>query len=123
MTGKLILVIDDDPDVLDVMNIVLTKGGFDVVTAGSGNDGIAAFTARRPALVLCDMMMESIDEGLQVASTLKRLDASIPVLLVSSVGDSAQGTMPMLDLGFDGAIQKPIEPTELIATVRRKLGL
>lgn len=120
---KLILVIDDDPDIIESVEAILSGEGFRVVTAMSGQKGIEAYREEKPDLVLCDMMMEHIDEGSKVADTIRAEDTELPVFLVSSIGDATARNISIGDLGFNGVFQKPIKPEELIQTINQALSL
>ena len=82
MAGKkLIMVIDDDPDILASIMAVLEAEGYIVSTQMSAQEGISAFATITPDLVICDMMMERIDAGTRVADEIKLNHPSIPVYL------------------------------------------
>ena len=105
---KKVLIIDDDPAILDSVKAILDGNGYNSVTALSGDEGVTVFTAENPDIVLCDMMMEHIDEGSKVAKVIKEKNNSIPVFLLSSIGDSTANTINITDLGFNGVFQKPV---------------
>jgi CheY-like chemotaxis protein len=121
MSTKNILVIDDDPDILESVSVILKSQGYSVATALSGKDGIDAFEKSKPDLVLCDMMMETIDQGVKVAARLKKKDASVPVYLLSSIGAATAMNTDVAGMGFDGVFQKPVDPDSLIAAVKKAL--
>ncbi len=120
---KVILVIDDDPDILDSIKAILTANGFDVVTAMSGKEGIEAVTGSKPDLILCDMMMERIDAGTKVAQEIKKSNPSIPIYLLSSIGNATATNVEIDKLGFDGVFQKPINPDNLVSTIKKALKI
>jgi DNA-binding response OmpR family regulator len=120
---KLILVIDDDSDIVTSIQVILEGEGFGVITANSGKDGISSFMKNRPALVLCDMMMESIDSGSKVAAEIRKADEHVPLYLLSSIGDATASNIEVGDLGFSGVFQKPVSPAQLVSTVKKSLGI
>ncbi len=122
MSAKKILVIDDDPDILDTAKIVLDSQGYNTVTASGGKAGVELFAAEKPDLVFCDMMMESVDEGAKVAAKIRETDREVPLFLLSSIGNATSVTIDVASLGFTGVFQKPFEPRNLIETVRKYLG-
>jgi DNA-binding response OmpR family regulator len=122
MAKKKILIIDDDPDILDSVEAILTNNGFDVITADSGKDGLSAFGTSKPDLILCDMMMESIDEGSKVATGIRSKDKKIPIYLLSSIGDATAVNIEIDKLGFNGVFQKPVNPETLVNAVKKALG-
>jgi CheY-like chemotaxis protein len=120
---KLILVIDDDPDILDSIKAILTANGFDVVTAMSGKEGIEAVSKSKPDLILCDMMMERIDAGTKVAQELKKDNPNLPIYLLSSIGTATATNIEIDKLGFNGVFQKPVNPDNLVATIKKVLNM
>jgi DNA-binding response OmpR family regulator len=118
---KCILAIDDDPDILESIKVVLEKNGFAMVTALSGKEGIEAARKNRPDLILCDMMMESIDSGAKVALEIKRSIIGVPIFLLSSIGNVTASNIEVDKLGFDGYFQKPVDPDSLISVVKDAL--
>ncbi len=120
---KLILVIDDDPDILDSIKAILKANGFDVVTAMSGKEGIEAVSKSKPDLILCDMMMERIDAGTKVAQELKKDNPNLPIYLLSSIGTATATNIEIDKLGFNGVFQKPVNPDNLVATIKKVLNM
>ncbi|HOE20226.1 MAG TPA: response regulator [Spirochaetota bacterium] len=120
---KLILVIDDDPDILDSIKAILAANGFDVVTAMSGKEGIEAVSKNKPDLILCDMMMERIDAGTKVAQELKKNNPNLPIYLLSSIGTATATNIEIDKLGFNGVFQKPVNPDNLVAIIKKALNI
>ncbi len=118
---KNILVIDDDPDILDSIEAILDAHGFEVVTAASASDGIARVQDSSPDLVLCDMMMEQIDAGSKVSRHIKENNPDLPVYLLSSIGTVTAQNVEIDKIGFDGVFQKPISPDILVQSVQKAL--
>ncbi len=124
MSGKkMILIIDDDPDILDSITAILKAEGFDTATAMSGEEGIELVNNVKGDLVLCDMMMERIDAGTKVAQEIRRKDAEIPVYLLSSIGSATATNVEIDKLGFDGVFQKPVAPDTLVTTIKKALKM
>jgi phosphoserine phosphatase RsbU/P len=118
-----VLIIDDDSAVLILLKRMLSKQGYEVLAARSGEEGIASAIASQPGLIICDWMMPGIN-GLEVCQRVKndpRLSTTFFILLTSldSVADRVKG----LDAGADDFISKPIEQNELQARVRAGLRL
>ncbi len=120
---KRILVIDDDPDITDSITTVLEASGFEALAAGNGEEGFAAIEKFRPDLVLCDMMMERIDAGSKVVSEIRKKDKTLPVYLLSSIGDATAQNIDPGSLGFSGVFQKPVSPDQLISTIKKALRI
>lgn len=121
--AKKILIIDDDPDILDSIKAILDGNGFASVTAMSGSDGVDAFKKEKPDLVLCDMMMESIDEGMKVAGEIRKIDGKVPMYLLSSIGAATASNIEVSKLGFNGVFQKPVDPGNLVSSIKKALGM
>ena len=116
-----ILCVDDDPDVLFSLKIVLESDGYAVVTAADGKAGVQVFRESRPDLVLLDLMMEEIDAGTRVLKAMQAIDRKVPVYLLSSTGDYLQGATDTSELGLAGVFQKPVDPNILLGLLRAKL--
>jgi len=116
-----ILVVDDDPDFLYALRLMLEKGGYVVVTAESAEDGLKAYRQQTPDAVLVDLMMEEVDAGVSFVKELKALSNNAPVYMLSSAGDSFSETAPYAELGLAGVLQKPIDQDELMTLLRAKL--
>lgn len=121
--AKKILIIDDDPDICDSIKAILTANGFEAVTALSGKEGIDAANSSKPDLILCDMMMERIDAGTKVAQEIKKSNPSLPIYLLSSIGQATATTIEVDKLGFNGVFQKPVNPDHLLSSIRKALGM
>lgn len=123
MSDKKILVIDDDPDILESISAVLSSEGFNVLTAIDGKVGVEKFKSEKPDLVLCDMMMERVDAGSKVAEMIRKEDSKTPVYLLSSIGNATASNISVVDLGFNGVLQKPVDPDTLISQIKKALGV
>lgn len=122
MLGRdLIVVIDDENDIRELIQYNLTKAGYDVRCAASGEDGLALINQCSPSLILLDLMLPGID-GLDVCRTLKRNPAlaAIPVIMISARGEEAD-VVSGLEIGADDYVSKPFSPRVLLARVRSVL--
>jgi DNA-binding response OmpR family regulator len=120
--GKyVILCVDDDPDVLMPLKIVLEAGGYAVVTAPDAKEGILAFRESKPDLVILDLMMEEIDTGIRVIREMQALDSRVPIYMLSSTGDYLHSTVDINSLGLAGVFQKPVNPKILLSLLQAKL--
>ena len=121
MAPSRILVVDDDPAVLDVLRSALARGGHDVLAAASGMEGLVRAQAERPDLVLLDILMPGMD-GWETLRLLK-LDAAtraIPVVIVS-VRSQPRDLVRGLQEGATGYVAKPFDVGELLASVAAAL--
>ena len=121
--GKhVILCIDDDPDTLVSLRVVLESAGYLVVTASTAAEVLEAYETARPDALIVDLMMEQIDTGMKVARDLQALGNTAPLYFLSSTGDYLQGAMDVSELGASGVFQKPLDPHVLLSLLQRKLG-
>jgi two-component system alkaline phosphatase synthesis response regulator PhoP len=118
---KLILIIDDDPEILRSTKAVLEANGFDTETAVSGRDGLESLSRVKPDLILCDMMMERLNTGIRVAQEIREKDREVPIFLMSSIGDVTAMNTDIREIGFNGVLQKPVNPDTLISAVEGTL--
>jgi DNA-binding response OmpR family regulator len=120
--SNLILNVNDDEAARYVVRRVLEKAGYRVREAASGLEALAAVREERPALIVLDVQLPDIN-GLEVCRRLKADPATldIPVLQTSATFITADRKIEGLDSGADGYLAQPIEPPELLATVRALL--
>jgi len=118
-----ILVIDDDADVRETIRVTLESVGYEVVDAGDGQQGLAAFCRRVPDLVITDIVMP-VTEGLQTIREIRRLRPAAPILAVSAGGRAGQHDFLEIArrLGAWDVMVKPFDPDELIARVKSCLA-
>ena len=117
-----ILLVDDDPDILESLRVVLEAHDYVVVTASSGQEGLKVFKEVNPDLLIVDLMMEEIDSGTSFVKELKVAGNTAPVYLLSSTGDTLAETTDSSALGLTGVFQKPINTQMLLALLKAKLG-
>jgi two-component system alkaline phosphatase synthesis response regulator PhoP len=121
--GKhVILCVDDDPDVLASLRVILESGGYAVVTARTGKEGLREFRESKPDLVILDLMMEEIDAGTRILEEMKAGAPQVPVIMLSSTGDYFMGAADTDEMGLAGVFQKPIDPKILLGLLRAKLN-
>jgi DNA-binding response OmpR family regulator len=114
--GRTVVVVDDDPAVLDILTRYLTGEGFQVVTVEKGSEAVRVCREVHPAAVTLDVMMPDVD-GWSVLAALKAEPAlaHIPVIMLTIVEDRNLGRA----LGADDYLVKPLEPQRLLETLRR----
>jgi len=123
MPGK-ILVVDDDPDILDAVTMILESQGYQVSTARDGIEGLATLKAENPDLMILDLMMPKMD-GFAVCKELQDPRWSkykdIPILILTSVREEASRRRYELETGLeldvDDYIEKPMSPDVLLERV------
>ncbi len=118
MPTEHILVVDDEPGILEVVSKYLAREGFQVSTARDGEAAVAAFSSQRPDLVILDVMLPRLD-GLEV---LRRMRAArpVPVIMLTAKGEETDRVVG-LELGADDYIAKPFSPRELVARIKAVL--
>ncbi|MBP0000552.1 MAG: response regulator [Cyanobacteria bacterium SID2] len=120
--NRCILIIDDEEDIREVTQLTLElEGGWDVLTASSGMEGIALAERERPDAILLDVMMPDMD-GIATIGGLKDnpQTRSIPVLFLTAKGQS-DALEEWLELGVTATISKPFNPLQLVSQIRQIL--
>jgi DNA-binding response OmpR family regulator len=118
-----ILIVDDDPDIVDAGRLVLEREGYEVVGAPNRADGMKKLEEIKPDLLILDVMMEEPDDGLRMAREIRKSGNTVPIIMLTSV-NAAMG----LNIDKDGEIvpvdefqPKPVEPQTLVAKVKKLL--
>ena len=121
MAKQKILAVDDEEDILELLRFNLTKEGFSVLCAATGEEGLKTAHSQRPDVILLDLMLPGMD-GLEVARRLKKEEATkgIPVIMVTAKGEEAD-IVTGLEVGAEDYITKPFSRKVLIARVRALL--
>lgn len=125
---KLILIIDDDPDFADAVSNLLGSNGYDVDYAENGADGFEKALARKPDLILLDVMMTTKTEGFDLSRKLKNDPATnnVPVVLVTGIRRDMNipySFEPDDDwLPVRALIEKPIRPENLLKIISEQIG-
>lgn len=119
--NKKILVIEDEPDLVEIISYNLNRDGFKVIAATRGDDGLELIRQQGPALVILDLMLPGID-GLEICQRMKadRETSEIPIIMVSARGEESDVVLG-LGLGADDYLPKPFSPRELLARVKAVL--
>jgi two-component system OmpR family response regulator len=119
-----ILVVDDEPNIVDVISMALRFQGFEVATAGTGGEAITAVEEFRPQLLVLDIMLPDMD-GFDVAVRLAAKHVSPPILFLTA-RDATEDKVRGLTIGGDDYVTKPFSLEELVARIRtilRRSGL
>lgn len=119
--GQTVLVVDDEPGILEIVQVHLQAQGFDVITAASGAEAIQHLLAARPHLIVLDPLLPDMD-GWELLRRLKAdpQTASIPVIILSALASNAD-IQHGLALGAMDYVTKPFDPQDLVARVRNYL--
>jgi two-component system phosphate regulon response regulator PhoB len=121
MTRERILLIEDEPDIAEVLQYNLEKEGFAVETARRGDSGLEAIRRDAPDLVLLDLMLPGLD-GLELTRLLKRDGGTsrVPIVMLTARGEEVDRIVG-LELGADDYISKPFSPREVVLRVKAVL--
>ncbi len=120
---KKILLVDDDPDFVEAVKVIVEKGGYDVRVAYDGQEGLEAVAEEKPDLIVLDVMMPVMN-GHEACAKLKsdKETADIPIILLTAVADrvttSTYTHRDMLESEADDYIPKPVEPKDLLELIR-----
>ena len=114
-----LLVVEDDPNIVELLSASLRFAGFEVRTATSGSEGVAAFTERRPDLVVLDVMLPDLD-GFEVIRRMRAEGVRTPVVFLTA-RDATEDKIRGLTLGGDDYVTKPFSLEELTARIRAVL--
>lgn len=121
MTRERILLIEDEPDIAEVLQYNLEKEGFHVETARRGDTGLESIRKDAPDLILLDLMLPGID-GLELTRLLKRdtVTSRLPIVMLTARGEEVDRIVG-LELGADDYISKPFSPREVVLRVKAVL--
>jgi two-component system OmpR family response regulator len=111
-----ILVVDDEPNIVDVVSMALRFQGFAIDSAGTGTDAIAAVSSFKPDLIVLDVMLPDMD-GFEVARRLGARQARVPIIFLTA-RDATEDKVRGLSIGGDDYVTKPFSLEELVARVR-----
>jgi DNA-binding response OmpR family regulator len=118
-----IVCIEDDPEMIDLVKLILTRKGYQVSGATGGRDGLVLISQVQPDLVLLDLMMPDMD-GWEVFQQLRNSEQTkhIPVIVVTAKAQSIDKVLGLHIAKVDDYITKPFGPSELLSSVLRVLG-
>jgi DNA-binding response OmpR family regulator len=121
MSRAKVVIIEDEPDIIEVMSYNLKREGYQVSASRRGDEGLNLVRNQSPALVLLDLMLPGTD-GLSICQQLKAdpITRDIPIIIVSAKGEESDVVIG-LGLGADDYIAKPFSPRELLARVKAVL--
>ncbi len=113
-----ILVVDDDPSICELLRVYLEKEGFEVKTAGDGEEGLSYFKMYSPDLILLDIMLPKKD-GWEVCREIRAV-STVPIIMITAKGEVFDKVLG-LELGADDFVTKPFDLKELSARVKAVL--
>jgi DNA-binding response OmpR family regulator len=119
-----ILIVDDDPDIVEAGKLVLEREGFEVVGAPNKREGLKMLEEYKPDLLILDVMMEEPDDGLRMARDIRKAGHTLPIIMLTSVNaamglniDKDEEMVPVEEFQ-----PKPVEPATLVAKVQKLLA-
>ena len=113
-----ILLVDDDPNIAQLVNLYLMREGYDVVMAARGDDALKLFHTAAPSLVLLDIMLPGMD-GWQVCREIRKI-SNIPIIMLTAKDETFDKVLG-LELGADDYVAKPFDTKELLARIKAVL--
>jgi two-component system, OmpR family, response regulator len=116
MSNGRILVVDDEPNIVDVVSMALRFQGFEVDTAATGRDALAAVERFRPQVMVLDVMLPDM-EGFEVADRLGAQRGHVPIIFLTA-RDATEDKLRGLSIGGDDYVTKPFSLEELVARIR-----
>jgi len=119
---KKVLIVDDEPDTLELVKLVLESGGFETVLAASGKEALNELEASKPDIVLLDIMMPDMD-GWEVFRKIKENNVNMPIAILTAKAQNFDRLLGLHVLKADDYITKPFGKNELISRVRKLAGL
>jgi two-component system alkaline phosphatase synthesis response regulator PhoP len=118
MGDKTILVVDDEPHIIELVKLYLTGENYEVAEATSGSEALAQFATTKPVLVVLDLMLPEID-GWEVCRRIRR-ESEVPIIMLTARSDDVDKIVG-LELGADDYLAKPFNPRELVARIKAVL--
>lgn len=120
-----VLVVDDDPDFVEITRMILELHGFEVTSAMHGADALALMRRSKPDLVVLDVMMSSVLDGLVVSEEMQADPElrRVPIVMVTSIANSQYAELFPTDqsIPVSAWLSKPVQPGDLLATIERCL--
>jgi two-component system alkaline phosphatase synthesis response regulator PhoP len=112
---KTVLVVDDEPGIIEIARDYLEHAGFGVITATDGPSALTAIRVRKPDVLVLDLGLPGMD-GLDVARAVRH-DSSLPIIMLTARDDELDRVLG-LEIGADDYVTKPFSPRELVARIR-----
>jgi len=121
MARKLIAIIDDEPDILELVSLSMEKAGYDTIKFDNGADLLAALPQKLPDLLILDLMLPDMD-GFDICKEIRKNDnfANLPIIMLTAKNDVTDRILG-LEFGADDYVVKPFSPRELAARVKAVL--
>lgn len=124
---KKVLIVDDDPDILEQVGLVLKTSGYEVVSADSAANAEEYLIAGQPDIAIIDLMMEQPDSGFVLCHQIKKIYPNVPIIMLTAVRASTGMNFDTRNeeakswVKADAILDKPVRPEELLNSVRKLL--
>lgn len=118
MSGEKILIVDDEPDIVELIRLYLVREGYEVISANNGQDVFEIVLHQRPDLIILDILLPGLD-GIEVCRQLRKTH-NTPILFLSGKSEDIDIILG-LSMGGDDYITKPFSPSQLVARVKAHL--
>jgi DNA-binding response OmpR family regulator len=118
MSSETILVVDDEPTIVEVVELYLKREGYRVITAHDGSSALQVVAERKPDLIILDLMLPGLN-GFEITQRL-RASGHVPIIMLTARSEEADRIVG-LELGADDYVTKPFSPRELVARVKAVL--
>lgn len=134
MAKERILIVDDDPDIVEAMRLILEAKEYEVISAGSSAEGLVTLKERNPDLIILDVMMETDTEGFHFAYALRNAETgseydafkNTPILMLTAISQrTGMQFDPESDEDFlpvDDYVEKPIKPEDLLSKIQKLIA-
>jgi two-component system alkaline phosphatase synthesis response regulator PhoP len=126
MSKAKILIVDDDSDFVFFTKTLLEQGGYDVISAGTGTHGMTTLSREKPHLVILDVIMSSVLDGLNMSRRMAEDPSfsNIPIIMVTSIANTDYSTLFPADasVNIDAFLTKPIKPAVLTGKIEEILS-
>ena len=119
-----LLIVEDEKGIRDTLHEILELGGYDVITASNGKEGLQVILDEKPNIVLCDVYMPELDGFELLAEVKKHLKGGVPpIFIFLTARVEKQAIKQGLDLGAHAYINKPFDHIELLETIKHQLKI
>ena len=121
-----ILVVDDDPDFVESTRLMLEPHGYEVISAANGDEGLLKLKKENPDLVILDVIMSTVLDGLSMSQQMRDVQAykKVPILMVTSIANTDYAALFPTDefINIHGFLTKPISSEQLLSYVKKLIG-
>lgn len=114
-----VLIVEDDPNIVELIQLYIEKTGFSSIVAYDGEDGVEKYYSESPDCIILDIMLPKMD-GMEVCRAIRLEDKKIPIIMLTGKGETYD-IISGLETGADDYIVKPFDPNELMARVKTVL--